>query len=81
MPNFALVKQDGTVAAVYTGPEDAYMDGNEYGEQTARGLPENVNPDEVLDCWRWENGWIVQDTPTQNLDVQVVAIAPPVVIE
>jgi len=81
MTKIALVNPDGTVAAVYTGADETYSDGIQYGEQVARALPDGANPDEVLDCWRWAGIWIIQEHPTQNLNVEVVAIVSSPVIE
>lgn len=81
MPNIALVKTDGTVAAVYTGQDNAYSDGIQYGDHMARILPDGSNADEVLDCWFWNDGWHQQDTPTQNLDVIAIPMEATLVIE
>lgn len=82
MPKIALVKPDGTVAAVYTGGiEGMYIAGETYGDQTAQDLPDDALPDDVLDCWYWDNGWHQQATPTQNLDVVPIPILASLVIE
>ena len=82
MPNIALVKPDGTVAAVYTvGVDNAFIADEQYGDQIARALPEGALPDDVLDRWFWSNGWHQQNEPTQNLDVTAIPIVASLVIE
>ena len=69
MIKVALVKADGEIQTIVSPSTDTqYIDGQTYGEATARIIPLDTNTREALNLWYWfEGGWLVREPRPDNL--------------